>query len=70
MKLLGILLLLTGLTVTLLLRFSPAMGSDAKSTLKEVGNEGVVPVRWEPALGSLLIVSGVAVVIIGRKRRG
>lgn len=72
MKLVGVLLLLTGLTITLTLRFSPVMGSSTgKPTDPEKSkfNEDVVPVQWAPAIGSILIVAGVATVIAGRRRR-
>jgi hypothetical protein len=72
MKLVGVLLLLTGLTITLTLRFSPVMGSNnVKPVNREKAsfNDDVVPVQWAPAVGSILIVAGAATVIAGRRRR-
>ena len=72
MKLVGVLLLLTGLTITLTLRFSPVMGSDTeKPTKRGKANfsDDVGPVQWAPAVGSILIVAGAATVIAGRRRR-
>jgi hypothetical protein len=72
MKLVGVLLLLTGLTITLTLRFSPVMGS---GTIKPVSRDklkftdDVAPVQWAPAVGSILIVAGAASVIAGRRKR-
>ena len=73
MKVVGVLLLLCGLTVTLSLRFSPAMGS---ASAPGAGNdptakfkEGVAPVQWAPAIGSVLIVAGAAIVVAGRRRK-
>lgn len=73
MKVVGVLLLLTGLTVTLLLRFSPVMGG---ATARGMGNltsarlnEHVAPVQWAPAIGSVLIVAGAAIVIAGRRKK-
>lgn len=69
MKLAGFLLLLAGLVLTLLLRFSNAMAhrSDVQTVTER---ENVTPVQWAPAIGSVLIVAGVAIVIIGRKGEG
>ena len=73
MKVVGVLLLLTGLTVTMLLRFSPAMGRasapgiEINTSVKLM--EQVAPVQWAPAIGSVLIVAGSAIVIAGRRRR-
>lgn len=72
MKLVGVLLLLTGLTITLTLRFSPVMGSATAKTTnrgKVKVTDDVAPVQWAPAVGSVLIVAGAATVIAGRRRR-
>lgn len=72
MKLVGVLLLLTGLTITLTLRFSPVMGSGTTKPTnrgKVKFSDDVVPVQWAPAVGSILIVAGAATVVAGRKRR-
>lgn len=73
MKVVGVLLLLTGLTVTLTLRFSQVMGSatapDEETKLRERLNEKVAPVQWAPAIGSVLIVAGAATVVAGRRRK-
>lgn len=72
MKVVGVLLLLTGLTVTLSLRFSPAMGGASAAGMGNKSSaklhEGVAPVQWAPAIGSILIVAGAAIVIAGRRR--
>lgn len=72
MKVVGVLLLLSGLTVTLLLRFSPAMGRATATGIRNdtAGkfNESVAPVQWAPAIGSVLIVTGAAIVIAGRRK--
>lgn len=73
MKVVGVLLLLTGLTVTLTLRFNLVMGNAAateeETTLREKLNEEVAPVQWAPAIGSVLIVAGAASVIVGRRKK-
>lgn len=73
MKVVGVLLLLTGLTVTLILRFSPVMGIDtvreSKAELPGKFHEKVAPVQWTPAIGSVLIVAGAAIVVANRKRK-
>jgi hypothetical protein len=73
MKVVGVLLLLTGLTVTLILRFSPVMGSNSVrgENRGQYGklNEEVAPVQWAPAIGSILIVAGTAIVVAGRRKK-
>jgi hypothetical protein len=69
MKNLGIVLIVVGLIMTVVTGFNVVTKKKVVDLgAIEVNKEEKTPIYWSPVLGGILLASGIAITLIGRKR--
>lgn len=69
MKNLGIVLIVVGLIMTVITGFNVVTKKKVVDLGPvEINKEEKTPVYWSPVLGGILLVSGIAITLIGRKK--
>jgi len=69
MKNLGIVLIVIGLVMTVITGFNVVTKKKVVDLgALEINKEEKTPIYWSPVLGGVLLVSGIAITLIGRKK--
>ena len=69
MKNLGIVLIVVGLVMTVITGFNVVTKKKVVDLgALEINKEEKTPIYWSPVLGGILLISGIAITLIGRKK--